>query len=149
MSAAVSRTATTIDHGLLPAYIEHCQRLGCSDRAFRDRLRIARSFLAAHPELDAWMQRPIQYRLLELRRTGAWPLLVFAIGTGRVRLDLELAATKHLQGLGMIVEAQHPDDFAAVRAAGQRLGWTTGWVDTVLHGCLAVVLDWTGAPSRS
>ena len=144
MSAAVSRTATTIDHGLLPAYIEHCQRLGCSDRAFRDRLRIARSFLAAHPELDAWMQRPIQYRLLELRRTGAWPLLVFAIGTGRVRLDLELAATKHLQGLGVIVEAQHPDDFAAVRAAGQRLGWTTGWVDTVLHGCLAVVLAWTG-----
>lgn len=44
----------------------------------------------------------------------------------------------------MIVEAQHPDDFAAVRAAGQRLGWTTGWVDTVLHGCLAVVVAWTG-----
>lgn len=90
------------------------------------------------------MQRPIQYRLLELRRTGAWPLVVFVIGTGRIRLDLELAATKHLQGLGVIVEAQHPGDFATVRAAGQRLGWTTGWVDTVLHGCLAVVLAWTG-----
>jgi site-specific recombinase XerD len=90
------------------------------------------------------MQRPIQYRLLELRRTGAWPLVVFAIGTGRIRLDLELAATKQLQGLGVIVEAQHPGDFATVRAAGQRLGWTSGWVETVLHGCLAVVLAWTG-----
>lgn len=144
MSAAVSRTATTADHGLLPAYIEHCQRLGCSDRSFRDRLRIGRGFLGAHPDLEAWMQRPIQYRLLELRRTGAWPLVVFAIGTGRIRLDLELAATKQLQGLGVIVEAQHPGDFATVRAAGQRLGWTSGWVETVLHGCLAVVLAWTG-----
>jgi site-specific recombinase XerD len=144
VSAAVSRTATTADHGLLPAYIEHCQRLGCSDRSFRDRLRIGRGFLGAHPDLEAWMQRPIQYRLLELRRTGAWPLVVFAIGTGRIRLDLELAATKQLQGLGVIVEAQHPGDFATVRAAGQRLGWTSGWVETVLHGCLAVVLAWTG-----
>jgi site-specific recombinase XerD len=144
VSAAVSRTATTADHGLLPAYIEHCQRLGCSDRSFRDRLRIGRGFLDAHPDLEAWMQYPIQYRLLELRRTGAWPLLVFAIGTGRIRLDLELAATKQLQGLGAIIEAQHPGDFATVRAAGQQLGWTSGWVETVLHECLAVVLAWTG-----
>ncbi len=90
------------------------------------------------------MQRPTQHRVLELRRTGAWPLLVFAIGTGRVRLDLELAATKQLQGLGVIVEAQHAGDFDAARAVGQQLGWTTGWVETVLHECLAVVLAITG-----
>ena len=144
MNAAVSRTATAIDHGLLPAYIDHCQRLDLSDRAMRDRLRIAREFLAAHPDLDVWMQRPTQHRLLELRRTGAWPLLVFAIGTGRVRLDLELATTKHLQGLGVIVEGQHAADFAEARAVGLRLGWTSGWVETVLHECLAVILALTG-----
>lgn len=140
----MSRTAATADHGLLPAYIEHCQRLELSDRAYRDRLRIARHFLGAYPDLAAWMQRPTRHRVLELRGTGAWPLLVFAIGTGRVRLDLELAATKQLQGLGVIVETQHAGDFAAARAVGHQLGWTTGWVETVLHECLAVVLATTG-----
>jgi integrase len=90
------------------------------------------------------MQQPTQHRILELKRTGAWPLLVFAIGTGRLRLDLELATTKHLQGLGVIVEAQHATDFADARAVGIRLGWTTGWVETVLHECLAVILACTG-----
>jgi len=34
------------------------------------------------------------------------------IGTGRLRLDLELAGAKHLTGLGDIVEHQHAADFA-------------------------------------
>ncbi len=36
------------------------------------------------------------------------------------------------------------EDFAAARAAGLRLGWTPGWVDTVLGECLAVLLAWHG-----
>ena len=128
---------------LLPSYLGHVHRMGLSDRARRERERIARAFLAAHPELQAWMDHPAATRRAELRGSGAWPLLVFAIGTGRVRLDLELATTKQLQGLGALVEQTHPDDFAALRAAGLRLGWTPGWVDTVLHECLAVILAWT------
>lgn len=146
MSAAMARAGAADDHGLLPAYVEHCQGLGLSDRAYRDRLRTARAFLAAHPDLHAWMQRPTGHRVLELRRTGAWPLLVFAIGTGRLRLDVGLATGKHLQGLGAILEDQHRTDFAIARDAGLALGWTSGWVETVLHECLAVVLAWHGRP---
>ena len=121
MSAAMARAGAADDHGLLPAYVEHCQGLGLSDRAYRDRLRTAQAFLAAHPDLHAWMQRPTGHRVLELRRTGAWPLLVFAIGTGRLRLDVGLATGKHLQGLGAILEDQHRTDFAIARDAG--LAW--------------------------
>lgn len=144
MSTAVAGTATTADHDWISAYVEHCQRLGCSERALRDRLRSARAFLAAHPDLPAWMSRPTADRVTELKRTHAWPLLVFLIGTGRLGLDLELAGAKNLTGLGGIVENHHGEDFAAARAAGLRLGWTPDWVDTVLHECLAVLLAWRG-----
>ncbi|RHW23247.1 integrase [Nocardioides immobilis] len=128
----------------MSAYVEHCQRLGCGDRALRDRLRSARGFLAVHPDPWVWMDQPATSRVTELRRTRAWPLLVFLIGTGRLRLDLELAAAKNLTGLGAIVEARHAEDFAAARAAGHRLGWTAAWVETVLGDCLAVLLAWHG-----
>lgn len=144
MTAAVAREATAADHRLLAEYVVRCRELGVSDRALRDRLRAARSFLRAHPDLDAWMGRSTEHRLVDLRRTKAWPLLVFAIGTGRLRLDMELAGAKNLTGLGRIVEDHNPEGFAAARAAGLRLGWTPDWVETVLHECLAVVLAWTG-----
>ncbi len=144
MSTAVARNATTADHDWMSAYVEHCHRLGCSDRALRDRLRSARAFLGAHPDPSAWMALPTADRVAELRRTHAWPLLVFLIGTGRLQLDLELAAAKNLTGLGAIVEAHQVEDFAAARAAGLRLSWTPAWVDTVLGECLAVILAWHG-----
>jgi integrase len=144
MTAAVARVATGADHDWLAGYITHCHTLGCSDRALRDRLRAARTLLTAHPDLAEWMRRPVADRLVDLRRTKAWPLVVFLIGTGRLRLDLELAVSKNLSGLGGIVESQHAQGFAAVREAGRGLGWTEAWVDTVLGECLAVILAWHG-----
>jgi hypothetical protein len=47
-----------------------------------------------------------------------------------VRLDVELATTKQLQGLGAIVEQAHREDFATIGAAGLALGWTPGWINT-------------------
>lgn len=52
MTAAVARCATATDHDLLGGYIAFCRDLCVSDRALRDRLRAARSFLATHPDLD-------------------------------------------------------------------------------------------------
>jgi integrase len=144
VSAAVAREATADDHAVLADYLAHCHRLGLSDRALRERLRAARAFLAAHPDLQVWMRQPVEYRLVELRRTRAWPLVVFAIGTGRLRLDVELAAAKNLNGLARLVEDQHAKSFAAAREAGLRLGWTPDWVQTVLHECLAILLVWHG-----
>jgi len=144
MNATVARTTTSTDHTWFADYVEHCQGFGCSDRALRDRLRSARLFLAAHPDPHAWMSQPTTTRVLELKRTHAWPLVVFLIGTGRLRLDLELAGAKNLTGLGDIVEHHHHQEFAAARAAGLRLRWTSDWVNTVLHECLAVILAWHG-----
>lgn len=144
MTAAVARTATEHDCLLVPAYLEHVTALGLSDRALRDRLRAARALLAEAPDLTVWMRLPISERLAALERTRAWPLVVFAIGTGRLRLDLELMTGKNLTGLGRIVHDQHRQGFAAATEAGLRLGWTPGWVTTVLHEGLAVLIAWHG-----
>ena len=70
--------------------------------------------------------------------------MCYAIGTDRIRLDVELAAVKQLTGLGRAVEARDPAGFASMRDAGNRLGWTSSWVETVLGECLAVLLAWRG-----
>jgi integrase len=132
------------DRGLLAGYLAHVKALGLGDRAIRDRVRIAGDFLDRHPDLQTWMGLPATERITELKRTGAWPLLCYAIGTGRLRLDLELAGAKQLTGLARIVEDRDPPAFAAARAAGLALGWKPSWVETVLGECLAVLLAWHG-----
>jgi integrase len=132
------------DRGVHAGYLEHVKALGLSDRAIRDRGRIAADFLGRHPDLQAWMGLPAAGRVNELNCTGAWPLLCYAIGTGQLRLDLELAGAKQLTGLARVVEARDPQAFAAARAAGLALGWKSSWVETVLGECLAVLLAWHG-----
>jgi integrase len=127
-------------NALLVDYLEYVAGLSLSGRAVRDRTRIAREFLSRNPDLAAWMVLPAASRAAELRSTGAWPLVCYAIGAGQVRLDVELAAVRHLTGLGAAVEARDPAGFAALREAGNRLGWTSSWIETVLAECLAVVL---------
>jgi len=134
----------TDDRGLLADYLEHVKTLGHGDRATRDRTRIAREFLGHHPGLQAWMSLPAADRLAELKRTGAWPLICYAIGAGRLRLDMELAGAKQLTGLAREVEASDPGGFASARSAGIALGWKASWTETVLGECLAVMLAWHG-----
>ncbi|MDG5481954.1 tyrosine-type recombinase/integrase [Mycolicibacterium gadium] len=129
---------------LLGDYLDYVAGLGLSNRAVRDRTRIARAFLSRNPNLAAWMTLPVTARVTELRSVGAWPLLCYAIGGDRVRLDVELAAVKQLTGLGAAVEARDPAGFATMRDAGHRLGWTGSWVETVLGECLAVMLACRG-----
>ena len=90
------------------------------------------------------MTLPVTGRVSELKRTGAWPLVCHAVGTGLLRLDLELAGARNLAGLASAVEARDPGAFAAARAAGLRLGWKASWTETVLGECLAVLLAWHG-----
>ena len=75
-----------------------------SERSVRDRTRHRTRFLSRNPILHAWMALPAVERAAELRSSRAWPLLCYAIGTDRVRLDVELAALKQLTGLGHAVE---------------------------------------------
>jgi hypothetical protein len=72
MTAAVARLATDQDHRLVDGYARYCQNLidagVMTDRARRDRLRLARQFLDQHPDLDGWKARPLPSRLRDLDR---------------------------------------------------------------------------------
>lgn len=149
MTAAVARQATPTDHPLIVGYAEFCQALSLSDRALRDRLRLARRFLEVHPDLTAWMARPLDARLADLARIRAWPLVTYAILTARVPVDLELLVAKDLGGFGRAAERLWPDDFTAARLAAARLGRVPNWTDAVLRECLALVIAWSGHLMRA
>jgi site-specific recombinase XerD len=145
MSPASAReVAVTRSPGLLADYLAHVDGLDLSGRARRDRRVAATRFLATFGDLEEWMARPAPARVVDLKRTGAWPLVVFAIAGGHVRLDLELAGVKNLTGLGDAIRATDPDGFTRAQVAGLQLGWGQAWVDTVLDECLAVILACTG-----
>jgi integrase len=144
VTAAVARVATTADHPLLAGYVAHCRALQVSDRALRDRLRLARQFLACHPDLDAWMARPLDARLADLRRIRAWSLLSYAVLSGRVRIDIDLLVAKDLGGFGRTAEAMFADDVARARTACVQLGWSPRWTLDIIRECLPLVLAWCG-----
>lgn len=146
MTGAVARVATDTDHDWLAGYPEHCRGLEISDRALRGRLHAARAFLALHPDPVAWMDTPIATRLADLRQIQAWPLVAYLIGTGRLRLDVDLLTAKNLTGLARVVRATQPQAFEHLADAGLRLGWTPEWVRTVVEECLAVIVAWSGTP---
>jgi len=143
MTAAAVECGVDTD-ALLRNYLDYVAGLGLAERSVRDRTRIAREFLSRNSNLAAWMGLPAAQRAAELRSSGAWPLVCYAVGTDRIRLDVELAAVKQLTGLGRAVEARDPAGFATIRDAGNRLGWKSSWGETVLGECLAVVLAWRG-----
>jgi integrase len=142
VTAAVARVATPDDHPLLDGYAAWCHTLGMSDRVLRDRLLQARQFLAAHPDLDAWMRRPVHARLADLGRIRAWPLVTYLILAGEVDVDLDLLLAKGLGGFGQAAERLRPGDFTAVRAAAGRLGWSPRQTVDVVVEFLPVVLAW-------
>jgi integrase len=153
VTAAVARLATDRDHPLIESYARHCHDLIAagvlSDRARRDRLRLARQFLDQNPDLDAWMSQPLPARLRDLARAKAWPLLTYAILTGRLVVDLDLLLVKDLGGFGHAAERLHVDDYRAGREIAARLGWSRRWTDDVLHECLPLLLAWTGRSMRT
>jgi hypothetical protein len=104
-----------------------------TDRARRDRLRLARQFLDQHPDLDGWKARPLPARLRDLDRVKAWPLLTYAILTGQLVIDLDLLLVKDLGDFGHATERLNADDYLAGREIAARLGWSRRWTYDVLH----------------
>lgn len=144
MSRPVPRFATETDHDLLADYARFCATLPLTDRAARDRLRLARAFLTAHPDLEAWLARPLPARLADLRRIRAWPLISYLACAGAIRLDIDLLAAKNQGGLGRTAERYWAADFERGRLAAARLGWAPGWTRDVVRETLPLVLLWSG-----
>jgi site-specific recombinase XerD len=145
--------ATDHDHQLVDGYPRYCQELidagMISDRARRDRLRLARQFLDRHPDPKEWMSRPLPARLSDLDRVKAWPLLTYAILTGQLSVDLDLLLVKDLGGFGSAAEWLNAVDYTEARQIAARLGWSRRWTYDVLHECLPLLLAATGSSTRS
>lgn len=144
MSRPVPRFAIATDHDLLGGYARYCATLPITDKAVRDRLRSAQAFLAAHPDLDAWLDRSLPTRLADLRRIRAWPLLSYLACEGAISLDIDLLLAKDLGGLGRSAERYWAADFERVTRVAVRLGWSPRWTLDVLRETLPLVLVWTG-----
>lgn len=87
--------------------------------------------------------RAVSLRCADLARKGAWPIVVFAVNQDDVRLDLEFAGAKKLTGLAAAIEQRGPAGMARIGAAWIRLEWTLKWGETILGGCLVVLLPST------
>lgn len=145
MTAAVARWATAEDHPLIDDYARFCHETGVTDRSLRERLRLARCFLAAHPDLQAWMGRPTRTRLADLRRIKAWPLVSWAALRGRVRFDLDLLAAKDLGGMSATVRQLWPDEFEGLWEAARSLGWSYYWSRSVIDQFVPAAVAWSAA----
>jgi integrase len=143
MTVPVPRFATDDDHLLLEGYARFCHHVALPDRALRDRLRLARLFLAEHPDLGEWMTRPTRTRLADLRRIKAWPLLSWAGLSGLIRLDLDLLAAKDLGGMSATVRQLWPADFESLWATARRLGWSYYWGRSIIDQFVPAVIAWS------
>ena len=143
MTAPVPRFATDDDHLLLEGYARFCHHVALPDRALRDRLRLARLFLAEHPDLGEWMTRPTRTRLADLRRIKAWPLLSWAGLSGLIRLDLDLLTAKDLGGMSATVRHLWPEDFERLWETARRLGWSYYWGRSIIDQFVPAVIAWS------
>jgi hypothetical protein len=93
------------------------------------------------------MTRPVTARLADLQRDRAW-WIVWAVFTGRMTIDMDLLAAKHLFGLRHTAEALWPEDLAAARDVGRRLGWSPKWVQDVVDQTTCALMAFRGRRLR-
>lgn len=142
MTAVVALTAVTA-RSLFDDYAAFVETLNINKGMRSVRRVAAREFLAVHPDLDVWMTRPTVARLTDLHRHKAWPLLTWALTTGRATVDLELLLAKPGGvDVGVWWSRTHPDDVARVRQAADVLGWSDNWTRQVVQHTMPVLLLW-------
>jgi integrase len=109
---------------LLSDYADHVALLRGQPGYRRQQVAAAAAFLRDHPLLDEWMAGSVDERLVELRRRPlAWPLLGFAMLSGRVRADAEFLFAKNFgHSMARWTAGLFPDDVDCLRAAGERVG---------------------------
>jgi len=131
---------------LLDAYADHCAAVGLGRFERADRLTIAAKFLLDHPDLDIWMTRALPVRLADLERCPlAWPLVGFAVLSGRTQADFDLIAAKHAgRSFARAAAAIYPQELTVLREAAARLGWSEARTAAVLRQGLPLAIAASG-----
>lgn len=149
MRTLAAPAAATLD--VLSAYRGYCESLPGLEHAWRRRVGDASAFLAVHPDLHVWMDRPLVTRLADLRRRPrAWPLISHAMLTGRLRADVGLLAGKNAgQSLARITADLYPEELNSLSSAAGRLGLSVTWTSHVLTQTLPLVVAECGRAPAS
>ena len=134
------------DVSLIDAYVAAQTVLGGSLDYQRVRVRAAQRFLADHPNLVAWMGRPVEHRLDDLARSGdAWPLITFALISTRLQSDAEFLLRKGFgHSMRRWVAGLYPHETCRLREAAARIGVSAGQADAYIAEALAFVIAFTG-----
>ena len=132
--------------GLLDAYTAAQPLLAGADSYRRVRVRAARRFLDQHPDLKAWMERPVEVRLADVAAAkNSWPLITFALVSTRLQTDAEFLLRK---GFGHTMRhwvcGLYPHETRLLRDAAPRIGITPAQADTFIAEALAFVIAFTG-----
>ena len=132
---------------LLDAYANHCAAVGLGKVERADRLTIAAKFLVDHPDLDTWMTRALPVRLADLERCPlAWPLVGFAVLSGRTRAGFDLIAAKHSgRSFAHAAAAIYPQELTVLRHAAARLSWSEARTTKILGQGLPLAIAASGS----
>lgn len=118
-SSMLAAADTSIAGRLLAEHAEFVESLPRQRQAKKQRCCGGQVLLAAHPDLQRWMTRPVTDRLIKVRRLGAWPFLSWAFAVDAVTPDLELLAGKE-RGAHFTTWARfHAADAARAEQAGR------------------------------
>ena len=124
---------------LLVEYAEAVAELPIGPNAKRHRRNAAQAILAGHGGLADWMSRPTPARLVDLRRTGAWPFLSWCFVEGHLRPDLDLLLARLPGDLYQEWTSRHLEDVARVVGVAERFGWSANWTRDVSRGGLSLL----------
>jgi integrase len=140
--------ASVAPEGLIEAYRVHVRGMPVQPSYQRALAEAAESFLVDHPDLDEWMDRPVEVRLRELsRRPDAWPVVVFAFLSGRCHSDLEFLVAKRFgHSAGRTVALLYGDDVDRLCAASVRLGRSETSFKMLLGRTIPLVIAASGVP---
>lgn len=137
--------------GLSDEYATRVHVLGGQPGYQRQRLVAASEFVFAHPDLDTWMKGPLDARLVELRRRPlAWPLVAYALVTGRCHADVDFLMAKNFgKCMGRWTAALFPDDLERLADAAVRLGVSQRSSQQLLSEDLPLAIAFAGRPPSS
>lgn len=143
---ATAVVSAAVDRRLLAAFAAHHHLLGGQAAYRRARLAGVETFVTAHPDLDEWLEAPLDARLVELHRHPfAWSVVSFAIVTGRCHADADFLFAKSFgHTLPRWVAGLFPADVTRLRDAAGRLG--AGDPDEAVRSVVPLAVAFTGRP---